>query len=258
MVRELAGWDLLTPSATGWELTPTGRQALASGTYVIRSQSRQTFHFLDNEVPGAPPHFLAPARSIGIPAPAMEGYRFDAAVLQECVRQPPSWKQRRHFPADIELLFDLSNEGASSPDWRRVILDSPQQWTMVFVQTPPDPEGTCILGFSVRRDGWALSSNPPVLRLGEEWSEVLPDLAQEPIMESWRQAWRLWSQPRSFPPNEVAACTLERSDFRLLVRAPERLVERLRAARSDALKNETWLLAGSGRTRHAAQVQILE
>jgi len=41
------------------------------------------------------------------------------------------------------------------------------------------------------------------------------------------------------------------------VRAPHRLIERLRAARSDAIKQEAWLLAGAGRTRTAAQLELL-
>jgi hypothetical protein len=34
------------------------------------------------------------------------------------------------------------------------------------------------------------------------------------------------------------------------------LIERLRAARSDAVKHEAWLLAGDGRTRLAAQLEL--
>jgi hypothetical protein len=49
---------------------------------------------------------------------------------------------------------------------------------------------------------------------------------------------------------------LERIDHRLLVYAPPRLIDRLRAARSDAVKQEAWLLAGEGRTRTAAQIEL--
>jgi len=40
--------------------------------------------------------------------------------------------------------------------------------------------------------------------------------------------------------------------------APQRLVDRLRAARSDAVKQEAWVLAGAGRVREAAQVELVE
>jgi hypothetical protein len=36
------------------------------------------------------------------------------------------------------------------------------------------------------------------------------------------------------------------------------LVERLRTARSDVFKGETWLLAGAGPVRAAAQVELTE
>jgi hypothetical protein len=44
----------------------------------------------------------------------------------------------------------------------------------------------------------------------------------------------------------------------LRVLAPGRLIDRLRAARSDALKNEAWLLAGTGRLRAAAVIELVE
>jgi hypothetical protein len=56
----------------------------------------------------------------------------------------------------------------------------------------------------------------------------------------------------------VEACRLERVDHRLLVHAPPRLIERLRAARSDAMKQEAWLLAGVGRIRSAAQIDLVQ
>ena len=44
----------------------------------------------------------------------------------------------------------------------------------------------------------------------------------------------------------------------LRVAPPARLLERLRAARSDALKGEAWLLAGEGPVRRAAVVELVE
>ena len=65
-----------------------------------------------------------------------------------------------------------------------------------------------------------------------------------------------WCRPRDLPASDVAACQLERRDHRLLITAPARLVERLRAARSDVFKGESWVLAGQGRLRPAALLEL--
>ena len=60
------------------------------------------------------------------------------------------------------------------------------------------------------------------------------------------------------PAPEAAACTLERQGVQLRVTAPKRLVERLRAARGDAMKGEAWLLAGSSSLQTAALIEVVE
>jgi hypothetical protein len=173
--------------------------------------------------------------------------------LEACVRQTPEWKARYQFPTDVEAVLPPRAEEPDATDWRRVVLDSPQQLAFVFIRPAG---GETLLGFLVQPEGWALEREP-ALRLDEGWQEALPDLAEEPAMEAWRQSWQEWSHPRGLPANEVEACRLERVDHRLLVRAPPRLIERLRTTRSDAVKGESWLLAGSGRTRTAAQIELL-
>jgi len=77
-------------------------------------------------------------------------------------------------------------------------------------------------------------------------------------LDHWRHAWRAWCHPRGLPVAEVDACILERQGCRLRVTAVPRLIERLRTARSDVFKGEAWLLAGTGRLRAAAQVELVE
>jgi hypothetical protein len=103
-----------------------------------------------------------------------------------------------------------------------------------------------------------LQGERPVLCLGAEWAEVVPELAEEPGVEAWQQVWLAWCQPRSIPASEAAACRLERSGHKLVIHAPRRLIDRLRAARSDAVKQEAWLLAGTGPVRPAALIQLVE
>jgi hypothetical protein len=255
LVRELTGAGLLHANGAGaWRLTDAGHHALETGSLAVPAEERRTFCFVDNAALHRPPHFLPlrqPPRPIP-PAPDIKDCFFDIANLEACIRQTVDWKARYHFPAEVEALLPPRPDEPPEENSRRVILDSPAQMAFVFIRTTT----SAMLGFRVRTEGWVLEPEP-VLALGEGWEEVLPDLAAEPPPEAWRQAWRAWSHPRSLPSAEVDACRLEHSDHRLLVRAPQRLIERLRAARSDAIKQEAWLLAGVGRTRTAAQLELL-
>jgi hypothetical protein len=264
LVRELTASGLLHRNGTGlWQMTPAGRQALQTGTVSVAAEERRTFSFLDNSERGRPPHFLPlsgerqPAemgRSRGGDAPRSEAPTFEIASLEACLRQTLEWKRRFRFPPDVESLVLTQIHELPAANWRRVLLDAVEKWLFVFIhlgQSSPTP----LLGFAVHPEGWALETEPR-LALADGWQEVLPDLAAEPSPQMWRHAWQSWSQPRSLPPAEVEACRLERVDYRLLVHAPLRLIDRLRTARSDAVKQEAWLLAGDGRTRTAAQIEL--
>src|SRR5262249_41739832 len=98
----------------------------------------------------------------------------------------------------------------------------------------------------------------PILVWPEDWRVLLGTASLEPSIEEWRQTWRAWCQPRGLPAADVETCELEREDYRLRVRAPRRLVERLEAARSDVLKGEAGLVAGPGRVRTAGRVELAE
>ncbi|MGH7172144.1 MAG: hypothetical protein ACRELF_06965, partial [Gemmataceae bacterium] len=236
-----------------WQMTLAGRDALVTGTLSVSAEERRTFVFVDNSSLSRPPHFLplelGPARLLGPTSPEAAGCSFDVAYLEACIRQSPEWKARSRFPMDVEALLPLAS------NWRRVILDSVEVRSFVFIRTIPASGEPLTLGFLIRPEGWALESDP-LLTLAADCEDALPDLAAEPALEMWRQAWQTWSHPRGLPPAEVEACRLERVDHRLLVHAPPRLIERLRAARSDAVKQEAWLLAGDGRTRTAAQIEL--
>lgn len=259
-VRELAGFGLLHENGEGlWQMTPAGRHALETGAVHVSAEERRTFSFVDNSTLGRPPHFLplelGPARLTGTTAAAEASCAFEAASVEACIRQSPEWKARFRFPTDIEtLLLPQSNESPAA-NWRRVLVDSVEQGLFVFIHMAHTSGTPQYLGFPARPEGWILGAQP-ILSLTDGWEEALPDLSAEPTLAMWRQAWQDWSHPRSLPPAEVAACRLERVDHRLLVYAPLRLIERLRVARSDAVKQEAWLLAGEGRTRIAAQIEL--
>jgi hypothetical protein len=259
-VRELTDTGLLHRNGSGlWQMTPAGRHALETGMADITGEERRIFVFVDHSSLGRPPHFLplefGPASRAGPTPPEAAGCSFEVANLEACIRETPEWKARYHFPMDVEALLPPHPDESPATNWRRVILDTVEARTLVFIRAAQPSGEPLTLGFSVRPEGWALEPEP-LLALAGSWEEALPDLAAEPSPELWRQAWQAWSHPRGLPPAEVETCRLERVDYRLLVHAPPRLIERLRAARSDAVKQEAWLLAGDGRTRTAAQIEL--
>jgi hypothetical protein len=280
VLRGLASEGLArTAPGGGWEPTDLGRLALQRQEYPRPGQERRALYFVEqpgpSDRPARPPHFLNLKNQAGAPWQAAEGWAFDPGVLQATLLRPEGWKQRHGFPLDVQEVLGLGSgadargaeAGGNNQDesadnrgpaaeWQRVMLDRPEHLLAVLVLAPA-AAGHQLLGFAVRQEGWVLQSAEPVLALGEGWQEVFPDLA-EPPPEVWRQAWRAWCQPRSLPAEEAESCLLERQGVRLRVMAPRRFVERLRAARSDALKGEAWLLAGEGPVRAAALVEVAE
>lgn len=262
LLGELQTEELVRAALGAWHLTESGSAALERGEHPQSEEQRRRFHFIEPWEPGGrradrPPHFLALADVAVAPWPVAEGWDFDPAGLEACLQRPAEWKERFGFPSDVQEL--LTGESAG---WRRVIVDRREHFVTVFALAPagPAPGATerHLLGFSVRPEGWVLESERPAFVLRSGWQEVFPDLAHEPPLDAWRQAWRSWCQPRSIPPGESEACRLERHGHCLRVHAPRRLVDRLRTARSDALKGEAWLLAGVGSTRAAVVVELYE
>ena len=257
LVRELTVNGLLYRNGEGlWQMTPAGHRTLESGVLSDTDEERRTFVFADNSTLGLPPHFLPLERPLQpILAPEATAYSFDVTHVEACFRQKADWKARHRFPSDVEALLPPRGGDAPVANWRRVILDSVAYHSFVFLRVAEANGASSLLGFPVSPESWTLEAKP-LLALGEGWEEVLPDLTAEPSLELWRQAWRDWSHPRGLPPDEVEACRLERIDHRLLVHAPPRAIDRLRAARSDSVKQEAWLLAGEGRARLAAQIEL--
>src|SRR5205807_9996618 len=172
-------------------------------------------------------------------------------LLKNCLMQPLDWKLQRGFPWEVTEIIDMGTEDGTRPpsseSWCRVILDRPKHLLtlMITVSAPDNREK--LLGFAIQQQTWILHYEEPVFEIQGLWKHVLPDLSVEPSVEQWRQAWRDWCQPRGLPGSESETCTLERRNCRLRILASSRLLERLRLARSDALKGEAWLLAGTGR-----------
>lgn len=254
ILLQMESRDLLARTATSsWRTTEHGRLALARQEYPVRLQQRCTLTFLErlNAVGErrGPPLYLPIAECAAAAWRVEDSHRFDTAFLQDCVEQSSDWKCRRAFPQEIEAL--VQNTGA--PDWQRVIVDRPERMLLVLLSTGKAEW----LGFAAKAEGWELLAQAPILRLSA--TEIDPDCAIVEKVQTlaWQEAWRAWCRQRNLPPPEVDSCVLTYQPPRLHVQAPERLVQRLRAAKSDLFKGEAWILVGDGYLRSAALLTLL-
>ena len=264
LLRHLEVEQLVLAEEDGtWSLTQLGSQAFIQGSYTRAGCQRRTFYFVENERSSQPPHFLnfryQPA---ALAWPAVDGCRFEPAHLQACVHKPAEWKRGHGFPLEVQHILDNSSAQGSStwpaPAWQRVILDHPERLLTALVSAPTGQRTERLLGFAVQPEGWVLQAGQSAFVVDGHWQEVFPDLAVDLSMDQWRHAWRAWCQPRGLPAAEVDSCFLERQGHRLRVTAGPHLIERLRAARSDVFRGDAWLLAGTGRVRTAAQLELAQ
>jgi hypothetical protein len=254
LLRELAADGLI--EKTGCQPTDAGRHAARDGAYEARAEERRDFHFVDNAGLGRPAYFLHLNRSLGGPAPTLERWSFDAALLRDCVRRPPEWKARHQFPADVLAVADAGpGTPPGLPAWRCVIADHPEQALLVLALTSTEG-GEVLHGFTVRTEGWSLFRDAPLLTLTADWAEVFPELAAEPTPDDWRRAWLAWSQPRGISATDAEACVLEVDSDRLRVRVPRPVLEKLRAAKGDPLKHEGGVLVGEVRARRIVPLEV--
>lgn len=264
LLRHLENENLVRPEdGVSWSLTDLGRQGLELGRYAQIRHERRGFYFVESEQPARPPHFLNFAHPpAALPWPASDAWRFEPSHLQACVGRPAEWKQRFAFPLEVRqiLASDPAPESSTSAsqEWQRIIVDRPERLMVILVLVPAGERKDRLVGFAVQPEGWTFPIAEPAFGVEADWQEVFPELAVDLALEQWRHAWRAWCQPRGLPATEVDACVLERQGYRLRVTAAPRLVERLRAARSDVFKGEAWLLAGTGRLRAAAQIEFVE
>src|SRR5262249_604301 len=149
---------------------------------------------------GATLRFLPLNPRLAAPWVAAEGWQFDPAALEACLRRPPEWKRRYGFPEEVSRVLGVGGarpaaDGEPALDWRQVMLDRREHLLAVFVLVSAEQGqagGERLLGFPVRQEGWVLQLAEPALRLDAGWGEVFPEVAAEPPAEECRQAWRTW------------------------------------------------------------------
>jgi hypothetical protein len=254
LIRELTTAGLLSANPDCPRPTEAGERALDKGFFTSPTRRRWTFCFIDNRELRRDPHFV-PLTVSGVPVIPPDDWEFNIDHLRSAAGQTEQWKKSFGFPNDCtRILLPASQD----PDWQSVVLDRAEHLFAAFLEIDNRSTAHRLLGFAANPAGWTLRANEPVIALGDAWSEALPDLAIEPRPEAWQVAWQQWGTQRGLPPAEVSSCRLERSGLALRVEVSRRLIARLREARSDALKGDTWLLAGSGRARCIARVELLE
>ncbi|MBY0524674.1 MAG: hypothetical protein K2R98_14820 [Gemmataceae bacterium] len=258
-LRSLQAADLARDEG-GWRPTPRGTHALVHGTYPRAVDERRVFYFVESERTDRPAQYLPLKQPATVPWAAGDNWSFAPSLLTDCVRQPEDWKRRHGFPTDVDEVFDVGAELASGQpeSWQRVILDRPEHLAVALVPTRDAQGDERLLGFAVRQDGWALLSDSPAFVLGDSCREVFPSVVEGISREVWEQAWQTWCQPRGLGVVSDDTGSLQVEGHRLRVTVSARLLGRLRATRSDALKGEAWVLAGTGRLRAAALLDPIE
>jgi hypothetical protein len=240
IIDHLLALARLTLDAEG-RASPVGTECVVAP----RLRQRRVLYFTD----GTPAFFLPLDGSAGTAMMPPAGWAFEVGQLDDFASRPPAWRRDNLFPADLRRFLHPADL-AEPAQAEAVIVDRAEQSLLAMVQT-----GDRLLGFPASAENWELQRTPALsLPLSSEFALSL--LAPLPG-EAWRQAWLGWCQQRSLPGNDVDACKLEPTDHRLVVRAPARLVDKLRQGRSEALRGEAWLLAGAGRVRHAAMIELV-
>lgn len=256
-LRELRDAGLVQETSSGrHELTTAGQRALERGQGAALERCRCVFPFLDNSSLGRAPHFLRldlPAD----PAPTASDYLFDPCHLRHAVQASPEWKARHHFPAEVVSIFGVSSVAVPA-DWRRVILDRPEQRSFLLVETKGDEKSSVLCGFLADRATGRLLTDRPVFRLEEGWHEVFPDLETRPSAEAWRRAWETWCRALPEASPALAAGSVEYTEAKLVVRMAGASCRWLRDLAGDPLGQEGWVLAGAGRMGWAAPLEVVE
>jgi hypothetical protein len=233
-----------------WSLGPLGHEAVVKGAYPQRVQERRSFYFVENDTLDRGPHFLnlTSPRAMSL-WPHTDGWRFPLESLSACFQQSEEWKRQNGFPLEVRKMLPAADS------WEKVILDRSEHLFAVLILVPRN-NGVGLLGFAVQPEGWILFHKEPAFALQKDWQVPFPQLGVPVSLDLWRHAWREWCQLRGLPSAEVDASALQLLGCRIRITAPVRLVERLRAERSDVYKGQAWLLAGTGQLRAAAQMEL--
>lgn len=243
-------------------LTERGLASLRQRTVSVEQYERRTFVFLRSSGTHRAP-VLAKLESRPRHAwPVGDDWQFDVSQLDACVRQGNDWKTHHSFPMEVvEIVPPAGPNNAARPapdvpDRQRAFVIHAERLPAALIRTSAKNGRDEWLAFEFQQQGWHLQDNTPVLTIGEEWTELLPELVEPIPITAWRAAWQSWLESRGIVDPDIASCHLERSTTQLHIRATPALVERFRSVIRPAVQSDIWLLAGEGRFREALHVDL--
>ena len=255
LVNRLARDRLIEQSSNNaWSLTPTGKKAVGDGQYEDRLEVRRTFCFAESELNPGRRHFI-PLRAGTATQPwaADAQCSFDLNTLKNCLGQSSEWKHNCGFPAEVDELILLQPSPASGTNgvpWQRIVTDRLERLQTIVVSVP-DARGR----EQVR--GYGLPPREPIFDLDVDWRTALPDLLHNPDAEEWRESLRSWGRDQESIRQELDHCELEVRGIQLRITLSDAILAKLKTARPELLRGETWLQAGSSRLRRAAQLEFV-
>ena len=235
-------------SQMAWLIAPAGKQALKDYKFFRGAQVRRVLTFVeDGNSAGSAQYVNVECSEWGaVFAPGLGAGNFDPANVVACIQQSSAWKQRRGFPTDI---FKLCTSLESSPPWKHVIIDRPEQCGVLLLYTA---EG--LLGFPLQLSEWSLREIRPCFNLSaDDGRDCFPDAAKSPTPTDWMQAWLRWGREHKLPNDQLEACTLELDGPRLRLNAPSALTARIAALLSD---DDGLLLAGTGAWKSLVRLEL--
>lgn len=264
LIRLLEMQGLLTRLPHGpCALTERGKSALGQRVVSVVVHERRTFSFLQSTRPGTAPRFVNLQSRPRQAWPATNDDAIDLAHLRACLRQSSDWKARHAFPTDVHEIVaawgaNEPNCGALEgiPEWQRTVIVHSERLPVVLIRKIAGSGRAEVVGFEFQQQGWHLQAGAPAFALEDDWSEVLPELANPLSLSTWREAWQTWLHSRGVVVADVASCRLERSASQLHVLGSRALVEHFRSVIRPAVQGDIWLLAGEGQFREALHVDL--
>jgi len=249
-------------ATAAWAVTPLGRKALDLGHAGQALSERRAFHFLESSDLPKRVQFVRLTNSglestVPAPGPTAQSAPIALVALRACLGESPEWKQRRGFPLDVTRIEWLDEAASALPAglhaWRFVPVDRLEQLFVALARVPG-----ALHAFAARSLDWDLHAAEPCFELADGvWQDLYPELVDDPLPEAWRKAWMDWGQSRGLPVAELEAASLCREGTCLQARVAKRWMDRLRTSRTDVVKGENWLLAGTGALRACARLEIV-
>lgn len=249
--------ELIRQTENALEITELGSACVSNGRAPAYIQQRRSFYFEEPAEADLEVRFLPLTRPATQAYSPQESWTFSTSHLEKCLTQSKQWKEEHSFPTEVLSLSRLKSAEVSDSaraDWQRVILDAPQECMLLLLL---NDQGE-FQGFNIQLDSWKLYTNNPVLRLGQSWNEVFPELKQETSAELWKESWIEWGQSENLPLKEVQECEVKQVGAQIQIAPSDYLFGILKKSRSPLLKGGVWLLAGEGQSRQLAQARSVK